>query len=52
MDAIVPSQFEQCLTVKETTPLETFARETKVYAPSVGLIRDGSLDLVSHTYVP
>jgi hypothetical protein len=44
--------FDHCLTVRETTPLELFARETKVYAPGVGLIKDGSLELVSNRYVP
>jgi hypothetical protein len=43
--------FDHCLTVKETTPLEMFAHERKVYAPGIGLIKDGSLDLVSHKYV-
>ena len=44
--------FDRCVTVRETTPLERFARETKVYAPGIGVIRDGSLSLVSHAYVP
>lgn len=43
--------FERCLKTKETTPLETFAREFKSYAPGVGLVKDGSLQLTSHGYV-
>jgi hypothetical protein len=43
--------FEGCLRTKETTPLEPFAHEYKVYAPGVGLIRDGDLELVSHQYI-
>jgi len=41
--------FERCLKTEETTPLERGAREFKLYAPGVGLIRDGPLDLVSYT---
>ena len=44
--------FDNCLKVRETTPLETFARETKVYARRIGIIKDGSLKLVSHKAVP
>jgi len=43
--------FAECLRTKETTPLEPFAHEYKVYAPGIGLIKDGSLELVSHQYV-
>jgi hypothetical protein len=39
--------FDRCLKTRETTPLEMFAREFKLYAPGVGLIQDGSLVLVS-----
>ena len=42
--------FEHCLKTRETTPLEMFSREYKLYASGVGLIKDGSLDLVSHKY--
>jgi hypothetical protein len=42
--------FERCLTTLETTPLERRAREYKVYAPGVGLVKDGDLELVSHQY--
>jgi len=43
--------FERCLKSKETTPLEKLAREFKIYAPGVGLVKDGDLVLVSHRYV-
>jgi hypothetical protein len=40
--------FERCLKTEETTPLET-GREYKVYAPGVGLVKDGPLVLVRIT---
>lgn len=43
--------FENCLKTKETTPLESFARDTKVYARGVGIVEDGSLKLVSYRYL-
>jgi hypothetical protein len=43
--------FEKCLKTKETTPLEKLAREYKIYAPGVGLVKDGDLVLVSHQFV-
>ena len=43
--------FERCVKTRETTPLEKFAREYKLYAPGVGLIRDGDMTLVSHQLV-
>lgn len=43
--------FENCLKMKETTPLEPFARDTKVYAAGIGIVEDGPLKLVSHKYV-
>ena len=39
--------FEECVTTKETTPLEA-AEETKSYAPGIGLVRDANLRLVRH----
>jgi hypothetical protein len=42
--------FERCVRMRETTPLERFTREFKVYAPGVGLIKDGSLELVSYKH--
>jgi hypothetical protein len=41
-------EFKNCLKFVETTPLEPFARESKVYAPAVGLIKDASLRLVEY----
>jgi hypothetical protein len=41
-------RFSDVLTIEETTPLEPNARETKRYAPGVGLIQDGDLKLVRH----
>ena len=41
-------EFKGCLEFVETTPLEPFARDTKIYAPGVGLVRDGSLLLVEY----
>jgi hypothetical protein len=43
-------EFKGCLRFVETTPLEPFARETKIYAPGVGLIKDGSLILVEYGF--
>jgi hypothetical protein len=39
--------FERCLKTEETTPLEPGAKEYKLYAPGVGLIKDGPLVLTS-----
>jgi len=41
--------FDRCVRTRETTPLEKFAREYKIYAPGVGLIQDGDMVLVSHS---
>ncbi len=43
--------FERCLRSKETTPLEKLASEYKIYAPGIGLVKDGDLELVAHKYV-
>jgi hypothetical protein len=40
--------FARCLKVEETTPLEPDEREYKLYAPGVGLVKDGSLELVAY----
>jgi len=40
-------EFKGCLKIAETTPLES-GREYKLYAPGIGLIKDGSLLLVEH----
>jgi hypothetical protein len=44
--------FDQCVKVKETTPLEPLVTEYKVYAAGVGLVEDGALKLVSHKFLP
>jgi len=41
-------RFEDCLITEETTPLEPDAREEKVYAPGIGLVKDGPLTLVKY----
>jgi hypothetical protein len=40
--------FENCLKTEETSPLEPGARESKLYAPGVGLLRDGPVKLVRY----
>ncbi len=40
--------FQNCLKVKETTPLEPNVEEFKFYAKEVGLIKDGPLKLTSY----
>ena len=44
-------RFEHCLKTKETTPLEPGSKEYKIYAPGIGLIKDGSLYLTKYTFV-
>jgi hypothetical protein len=39
--------FENCLKTEETTPLEPGTREFKLYAPGIGLIKDGTLVLAT-----
>jgi len=41
-------RFENCLETAETTPLEPNALEFKFYAPGIGLIKDGTLELTSY----
>ncbi len=41
-------KFENCLVVEETTPLEPDAHEYKIYAPGIGLIKDGNLLLTKY----
>jgi len=43
--------FERCLSTKESTPLELFSSERKLYAPGIGLVQDGPLSLVARGYV-
>ena len=40
--------FENVLKTKETSTLEPDSAEFKLYAPEVGLITDGGLELVKH----
>ncbi len=43
-------EFRGCLKTRETSPLEKGAKESKVYAPGVGLIKDASLLLVEYGF--
>lgn len=43
-------EFEHCLNTEETSALEG-GRETKTYAPGIGLIRDAGLKLSRHEFV-
>jgi len=45
-------RFENCLKTEETTPLEPKAKEYKLYAPGIGLIKDGDLLLTKYGFVP
>lgn len=45
-------RFERCLKTEETTPLEPKAQEYKLYAPGIGLIRDGNLLLTKYRSFP
>ena len=45
---IPAGRFENCLVTEETSPLEPDNKEQKIYAPGVGLVKDGSLYLVSY----
>lgn len=38
--------FNNCLKLEESTPLETGVKDIKVYAPGIGIVRDGDLKLV------
>ncbi len=42
--------FHNCLKTAETTPLEPGVTEYKFYAPGIGLIKDGVLELISYGY--
>ncbi len=44
-------EFRGCLKTRETSPLEKGARESKMYAPGVGLIKDASLLLVEYGFL-
>lgn len=41
-------EFKDCLRIAETNPLEGGSREYKIYAPGVGLVKDGRLVLVEY----
>ncbi|HYV98970.1 MAG TPA: hypothetical protein VE967_16055 [Gemmatimonadaceae bacterium] len=41
-------KFTGVLRIEESTPLEHFSKEAKLYAPGVGLVEDGSLTLVRY----
>jgi hypothetical protein len=43
--------FQDCLKTKETTPLETFATDYKIYAPGIGMVQDEKLLLTGHGFV-
>ena len=48
LDVYVPAgAFEDCVRVRETTPLEPGSASIKVYCPGVGLVRDGALELIA-----
>ncbi len=42
--------FSDCIETEETTPLEPGVKEYKIYAPGVGLIKDGRLLLIHSGY--
>lgn len=44
--------FEDCLEIRETTPLEPHSQEYKIYAPGVGLVKDAGLVLVARRVPP
>jgi hypothetical protein len=43
--------FDNCLKIEETTPLEPDEKEYKLYAPGIGLIKDGNLLLMKYGFV-
>ena len=44
--------FENCLRVKETSPLERRSKSTKIYAPNVGLVQDDEVFLTKVDTAP
>jgi len=42
--------WENCLAIEETTPLSPKEKEYKMYAPGIGLIKDGNLLLVKYGF--
>ncbi len=45
---VAAGKFENVLKVEETSPLRPLSREHKLYAPGVGLLKDGNLELVRY----
>lgn len=43
-------KFINCLKIKETTPMEPKALDYKIYAPGIGLIKDGTLLLKEYSF--
>lgn len=43
--------FKDCLKVDETSPLEPGEHSLKIYAPGIGLVKDGATKLVKHGFV-
>jgi hypothetical protein len=43
--------FINCLKTEETTPLSPREKEYKIYAPGIGLIKDGDLTLVKYGFI-
>ena len=46
--SVPAGNFQKCLVIEESTPLEPGKKELKKYAPHVGLIVDGDLKLVRY----
>lgn len=44
-------KFINCLKTEETSPLEPKAREYKIYAPGIGLIKDENLLLIKYGFI-
>jgi hypothetical protein len=42
--------FENCLRTRESSPIDPGVTGEKVYAPGIGLVQDGALQLVSYGY--
>lgn len=55
LDAVVETLagvFPRSLETEETSPIEPQAKDTKMYAPDIGLVVDGPLTLTSYGFVP
>jgi len=51
LDAVVETPygtFERCLETQETSPIEPNSKDTKFYAPGIGIIVDGPLSLMGY----